>query len=109
MEPKQRSQSGVVETIIILQSILLLCFGLAGFTSSATIVAGFRAMTNPVSHAYFVTDGKVMTEFEEIGTDGAEAVINNFQLVCVTSLTIGAVVLAASLVRLAKKSRSKKS
>jgi hypothetical protein len=108
MASAKKENLNVVETIIFLQSILLLCFGLAGTMASSTVTAGFKAMTNANSAVMFITDSKVVTETEEISTEQAEAIINNFQIVCTTSLTLGIVILAASTVRLAKKSRLKK-
>lgn len=109
MESRQPTSVSVAETAIIIQSFLLLCFGLAGWTASSTVTAGFEAMTDKESHAYFIDNGRVLTDKVTISTDEAQGVIDNFQLVCVTSLTIGATVLLASLVRLAKRSRMNKS
>lgn len=106
MESTPRRAGNAAESIIFTQSALLMCFGLSGWLASSTVVAGFHAMTDVNSAAYFITDNKVVTENTSISTEDAESIINNFELVCVTSLIIGASVLLASIVRLAKRSRT---
>jgi hypothetical protein len=73
--------------------------------ATGTIVAGFKAMRDLDSAVTLITDGSVVTDKTTISVERVEGIINNFQLVCLTSLTIGIVVSAATVVRLILKSR----
>jgi hypothetical protein len=81
-----------------------MAFGLAGFMAASTVVAGFRAITNANSAVAIITDGAIVTDSGNVSLEQAERIIVNFELVCTSALAIGAIVLAASLVRLFVKS-----
>jgi hypothetical protein len=103
---KSKSRSvkpAVSETIISVQSVFLLLFGVAGMMATSTIVAGFRAMRDLESAVTLITDNAVVTDKEVVSVERVEGIINNFQLVCLTSLTIGSVVVLATVVRLVIK------
>lgn len=102
LPPKQ----SVSETIISVQSVFLLLFGIAGMMATSTIVAGFKAMRDLESAVTLITDNAVVTEKEVISVERVEGIINNFELVCLTSLTIGTVVAVATVARLILKSRT---
>lgn len=108
-KPKSQSQSqslSAAETIIAIQSGFLLAIGIAGLLSATTIVAGFKAITNANSAVALITDNAVVTDAgESIPIDQVEGIINNFQIVCVLTLTIGGIVALASGVRLFLKLR----
>lgn len=99
---KEKGNS-VVELIIALQSGLLMCFGLAAYSASNTIVACFRVLNDPNSFASFRTEDKVITETAEISTESAIRIVNNFELVCLVSISIGIIVMSASIYRIYKK------
>lgn len=101
LPPKQ----SVSETIISIQSVFLLLFGIAGLMATSTIVAGFNAMRDLDSAAALITDGAIATGKTTVSVERVEGIINNFQLVCLTSLTIGTVVAVATVARLIIKSR----
>ena len=101
LPPKQ----SVSETIISIQSVFLLLFGIAGLMATSTIVAGFNAMRDLDSAVALITDGAVVTDKTTVSVERVEGIINNFQLVCLTSLTIGTVVALATVARLIIKSR----
>jgi protein-S-isoprenylcysteine O-methyltransferase Ste14 len=105
MRPKRpKNGNQVVELIIFMQSTLLVCFGLAAFNASSTIMSGIRAISDVNSMAAFVTDKGLQTETETISTDTALKIINNFELVCLISVSIGTIVMFATLVRIIRKS-----
>lgn len=105
MRPKRpKNGNQVVELIIFMQSTLLVCFGLAAFNASSTIMAGINAITDVNSMAAFVTDKGLQTETKTISTDTALRIINNFELVCFISVSIGTIVMFATLVRIIRKS-----
>lgn len=93
-------KQNVSEVIILIQSVFLLLFGVAGMMATETIVAGFKAMRDLDSAALFITDGSIVTDKTTVSVERVESIINNFQLVCLTSLTIGAVVVVATAARL---------
>lgn len=99
--PKQ----SVSEAIISIQSVFLLLFGIAGMMATGTIVAGFKAMRDLDSAVTLITDGAIVTDKTTVSVERVEGIINNFQLVCLTSLTIGTVVAVATAARLIIKSR----
>jgi hypothetical protein len=99
------AKQSVSETIISIQSVFLLLFGIAGMMATGTIVAGFKAMRDLDSAVTLITDGAVVTDKTTVSVERVEGIINNFQLVCLTSLTIGTVVAAATIARLIIKSR----
>jgi hypothetical protein len=110
-QPKKSQKSvlpkrSVSETIISVQSVFLLLFGVAGMMATSTIVAGFKAMRDLESAVTLITDNAVVTDKEVISVERVEGIINNFELVCLTSLTIGTVVVVATVVRLMLKSRT---
>lgn len=94
-------KKSVVESIILMQSVFLMAFGLAGFMASSTVVAGMKALTNANSAAAIITNGALVTENESIGIGEAERIVANFEIVCTSALAIGSVIIVASLVRLA--------
>jgi hypothetical protein len=98
-------KNGVSETIISIQSVFLLLFGIAGMMATGTIVAGFKAMRDLDSAVTLITDGAVVTDKTTISVERVEGIINNFELVCLTSLTIGIVVAVATVARLILKSK----
>jgi len=108
MAPNVKAKQSVVESIIFLQSIFLVAFGLAGFMAASTVVAGIKAITNASSAAAIITEGSIVTENEIVNITDAKNVINNFEIVCTSSLVIGMVVVIASVVRLALKAKGKK-
>ena len=73
--------------------------------ATSTIVAGFNAMRDLDSAAALITDGAIATGKTTVSVERVEGIINNFQLVCLTSLTIGTVVAVATVARLIIKSR----
>jgi hypothetical protein len=99
------AKQSVSETIISIQSVFLLLFGIAGMMATGTIVAGFKAMRDLDSAVTLITDGAVVTDKTTVSVERVEGIINNFQLVCLTSLTIGTVVAVATVARLIIKSR----
>ena len=109
MRKKPQSQSlnaSAAETIIAIQSGFLLAIGIAGLLSATTIVAGFKAITNANSAVALITDKAVVTDAgDSIPINQVEGIINNFQIVCALTLTIGGIVALASGVRLFLKLR----
>jgi len=94
------------ETIIAIQSGFLLAIGIAGLLSATTIVSGFKAITNANSAVALITDKAVITDAgDAIPIDKVEGIVNNFQIVCVITLTIGGIVALGSGVRLFLKLR----
>lgn len=73
--------------------------------AASTVVAGFKAITNANSAVALITDGAIVTESETVSVEQAKRIIGNFELVCTSALAIGAIIVAASLVRLFLKSR----
>ena len=108
MAPNVKPKQSVVESIIFLQSIFLVAFGLAGFMAASTVVAGMRAITNASSAVAIITEGNIVTENEMVSVDDAKNIINNFEIVCTSSLAIGMVIVIASVVRLVLKRKGKK-
>ena len=98
-------KQSVSETIISIQSVFLLLFGIAGMMATGTVVAGFKAMRDLDSAVALITDGAIVTDKTTVSVERVEGIINNFQLVCLTSLTIGTVVAVATVARLIIKSR----
>ena len=104
--PKSLPQKqSVSEAIISIQSVFLLLFGIAGLMATGTIVAGFNAMRDLNSAVTLITDGAIVTDKTTVSVERVEGIINNFQLVCLTSLTIGTVVAVATVARLIIKSK----
>lgn len=101
MRRNDKPKQSVVESIIFLQSLFLVAFGLAGFMAASTVVAGISALTDASSAASLITDGRLVTETQTIKVDDAKHIIGNFEIVCTSSLAIGLVVVTASVVRLA--------
>ena len=85
--------------------MFLLLFGIAGLMATGTIVAGFNAMRDLNSAVTLITDGAIVTDKTTVSVERVEGIINNFQLVCLTSLTIGTVVAVATVARLIIKSK----
>lgn len=83
--------------------MLLLAFGLAAWAASDTLVACMGVLKDPEVMVAFVDQDRIVTEAGSIGTVAAETTIDNFELVCLSTITIGAAVAVASLVRLRKK------
>lgn len=98
-------KQSVSEAIISIQSVFLLLFGIAGLMATGTVVAGFKAMRDLDSAVALITDGAIVTDKTTVSVERVEGIINNFQLVCLTSLTIGTVVAVATVARLIIKSR----
>ena len=84
-----------------MQSIFLMAFGLAGYMASSTVVAGMKAMTDASSAVAIITDGALVTDKESISVQEAQRIVSNFDVVCTSALSIGGVVVIASLIRLA--------
>lgn len=106
MAPKRnQSLRSAAESIILTQSVFLMVFGMAGFMAASTVVAGFKAITNANSAVALITNGAIVTEHESVSIDQAKRIISNFELVCTSALTIGSVVLLASLLRILLKTR----
>lgn len=104
-QKQKQSQRSAAESIILTQSIFLMAFGVAGFMAASTVVAGFKAITNANSAVALIADGAIITESEKVSVEQAKRIIGNFELVCTSALAIGAIVVAASLIRLFLKSR----
>jgi hypothetical protein len=102
-KPKQ----SVVESIIFLQSLFLVAFGIAGFMAASTVVAGMLAITDASSSVALITNGSLVTENTSVSIDQAKHIISNFEIVCTSSLVIGLVVVTASVIRLALKAKQK--
>jgi hypothetical protein len=102
-KPKQ----SVVESIIFLQSLFLVAFGIAGFMAASTVVAGMLAITDASSSVALITNGSLVTENTSVSIDEAKHIIGNFEIVCTSSLVIGLVVVTASVIRLALRAKQK--
>lgn len=88
-----------------MQSLFLMAFGLAGFMASSTVVAGMKAMTDANSAVAIITNGALVTDKESIGVEQASRIVSNFEIVCTSALAIGTVVVVASLIRLALRTK----
>jgi hypothetical protein len=88
------------ELIIFTQSLFLVSVGVAGFIASSSVIAGMKALTNKDSMVAFITDDALATDVGTISTDSALAIANNFEFICVISLTIGIVIGGANLFRI---------
>lgn len=62
-----------------------------------------NVLKDPKVMVAFVDNDRIVTEQGNIETSTAEATIDNFELVCLSTITIGAAVAVASLVRLRRK------
>ncbi len=107
MRRNAKPKQSVVESIIFLQSLFLVAFGLAGFMAASTVVAGMCAITDASSSVALITDGSLVTENTTVSVDEAKHIIGNFEIVCTSSLVIGLVVVTASVIRLALKAKQK--
>jgi hypothetical protein len=105
MRRNAKPKQSVVESIIFLQSLFLVAFGLAGFMAASTVVAGMCAITDASSSVALITNGSLVTENTSVSVDEAKHIIGNFEIVCTSSLVIGLIVVIASVVRLVLKSR----
>jgi hypothetical protein len=105
MRRNAKPKQSVVESIIFLQSLFLVGFGLAGFMAASTVVACMCAIMDASSSVALVTSGSLVTENKVISVDEAKHIIGNFEIVCTSSLVIGLIVVTASVVRLVLKSR----
>ena len=106
MKVKRLSNEQNGELIILLQSTLLLAFGLAAWGASDTIIGCLNVLRDSNNMVAFATEDAIITESGTISTTQAQTVINNFELICLSAMSIGIAVSAASLVRLVKKRRS---
>lgn len=97
--PTKRSAS---ESIIILQSILLFCFGLAAWSASSVIVSGLDVMTNVDNMVTFRTEDALITDKGNINTSTAKSIVSNFELICFSSMSISSVILLATIYRIKK-------
>jgi hypothetical protein len=102
MSIKQPNES-VNETIIQLQSIMLMALSFASITASNTIIACFNALTNANSAAYIITNNAVITETENISIEDAQRIVGNFEFVSYCVFTIGCIIFVSSVARLIKK------
>lgn len=103
MKVKKELKTSASEVIILTQSMLLLAFGLAAWSASDTLLACMNVFKDPKVMVAFVDNDRIITEAGDIGTTTAEATINNFELICLSTITIASLIAVASLVRLAKK------
>lgn len=90
------------EGIIYAQSILLLCFGIAGWMASSTITAAFDALTNKDTTVAFLVEGKVVTSDGDIPTTQAAGIVGNFELVCWIAVLCASAVALATYIRFKK-------
>ena len=103
MKVKRLSNVAVGEAIILVQSLLLMALGMAAWGASDTIMGCLDVLRNGENMVAFATEDAIVTDTGTISTGAAQAVINNFEIVCLSVMSIGTVVAIASLVRLAKK------
>jgi hypothetical protein len=102
---KRRKEKSHAEFIILTQSVFLVAVGIAGFIASSSVIAGMNALTNKDSMVAFITDDALATDVGTISTDTALSVANNFEFICVISLTIGIVIGGANLFRILSKKK----
>lgn len=88
------------------QSVTLMAVGYAGYVASSTVVSMSNALQDVDSAAYFITDEKIVTDKTEVSTETAMAIVNNFSLVCLLALCVGAVIFTANLIRTIKNNAS---
>ena len=98
-----KPNESVNETIIQIQSIMLMTLSLASMTASNTIIACFNALTNANSAAYIITDNAVVTETQTISIEDAQRIVNNFEFVSYCVFGIGVIIFISSTIRLIKK------
>jgi hypothetical protein len=102
---KRKKETSHFEAIIFAQSIFLTAVGVSGFIASSSVVAGMKALTNKDSMVAFITDDSLITDAGTVTTDSALAVANNFEFICVISLTIGIVIGTANLFRVLSRNK----
>jgi hypothetical protein len=105
MRKNDKPKQSVVESIIFLQSLFLVAFGLAGFMAASTVVACMAAVTDASSSVALISGEGIITENKTIPVEEAKHIIGNFEIVCTSSLVIGMLIVIASVVRLALKVR----
>lgn len=103
MKVKRLSNAPVAEVIILVQSLMLAALGMAAWGATDTIMGCLAVLRNSENMVAFATEDAIVTDTGTISTGAAQAVINNFEIVCLSVMSIGTVVAIASLVRLAKK------
>lgn len=95
----KKENKGVAETVVLVQSLLLFLFGVAGYMASSSINDSFNALTNSETAVAIIVDGKVATSDGDITLEQAARVVGNFETVCFVAMFLGLMVLAASLAR----------
>ena len=94
------------EVIIATQSAFLFLFGLAAIMSTSAVVAGFNALRSLTSAAAVITDEGIVTDEGTFKLEHVRGIIDNFQLVGIVVTIFGAIVCAATAIRIWKKANA---
>jgi hypothetical protein len=94
------------EQIIVIQSLMLLAFGLAGYMSSSAIIDSFNAIRDPNSMVAIATDNALLTDTTTVDLTTAEAIVRNFRFICLITLTVASVLAVTNGLRLLAKKQN---
>ena len=90
------------EQIIITQSVVIIAFGLASYMASKAINDAWFAINDASSMVAIATDSSIVTDRTEIDLAFTKSVINNFEYICLITLSVGLLIGATTILRIIK-------
>ena len=108
MKSTQPSNSvGPSEIIIAVQSAILGLMGLAGMMAVGPVNAGFKALRDKESMVAIITDNGLTTDKVQVDLSQVQAIVSNYEFVCIVAMCIGGLVFGASVARIFIKKNAK--
>lgn len=107
MKSTQPSSVGPSEIIIAVQSAILALMGLAGMMAVGPVNAGFRALRDKESMVAIITDDGITSDKVQVDLSQVQAIVRNYEFVCLLAMCIGGLVFLASLGRIYLKRNAK--
>jgi hypothetical protein len=91
------------EQIILTQSVIIVAFGLSCYMASKAINDAWFAINDASSMVAIATDSALVTDKAEIDLAFTKSVINNFEYICLTTLSVGLAIGAVTVLRIIKQ------
>ena len=95
------------EIIIAVQSAILALMGLAGMMAVGPVNAGFKALRDKESMVAIITDDGITSDKVQVDLSQVQAIVRNYEFVCLLAMCIGGMVFTVSLVRIYLKRNAK--
>ena len=91
------------EQIIITQSVIIIAFSLSCYVASNAINDAWFAINDASSMVAIATDSALVTDKAEIDLAFTKSLINNFEFICLTTLSVGLLIGAVTVLRIIKQ------